>query len=195
MEKLVNKDKTYELALKKLLLESKVEVDELVIKQNMQDDEVELIAYFKKELDEVIKSYLTEVAGGLNTKIDFEIKENFSRKTLNIKTDNGSCLIGKNGNVIDALEKLVRQKIFNNYNVYYNISIDVEDYRNKKLKNIISLAKKTAYEVQKTNISVILDSMTSFERKIVHDELSQIDGIKTISKGEEPNRAIVIECK
>ena len=73
------------------------------------------------------------------------------------------------------------------------ISLDVEDYRAKQIRRIEFLARKTAKEVLSTCIEVKLDSMNSYERRVVHEEVSKIEGVHTISEGEEPNRYVVIK--
>ena len=59
--------------------------------------------------------------------------------------------------------------------------------------NIEFLAKKLAREVQKTKMDVKMDSMNSYERRLVHEILKDFKGIKTESEGEEPNRSVVIK--
>jgi spoIIIJ-associated protein len=55
------------------------------------------------------------------------------------------------------------------------------------------LARNTAREVKATGIEAKLNSMNSYERRIVHEEVSKIEGVYTVSEGEEPNRYVVIK--
>ena len=68
-----------------------------------------------------------------------------------------------------------------------------EAYKEKIAKSIERLAKNTAREVAKTKIPVALDNMTSYERRLVHNILTDFKGVKTESEGEEPNRHVVIK--
>ena len=77
--------------------------------------------------------------------------------------------------------------------IYYKINLDVSDYKEKIVKKLEWLAKKSAKEVQRTNAPVVLDNMTSYERRIIHAALTEFKGIKTESEGEEPNRHVVIK--
>ena len=104
-------------------------------------------------------------------------------------------LIGKNGYTISALQTIVRQIVFNEINQNISIILDVENYKEKKIKNIEYLAKKTAREVAKTKVEAKLDSMNSYERRIVHSILSEDKYVYTESIGEEPNRCVVIKPK
>ena len=67
------------------------------------------------------------------------------------------------------------------------------EYKEKQEKNIERLAVKLAKDVVKTGIEVKMDRMNSYERRLVHNRLSNFKGVTTISEGEEPNRCVVIK--
>ena len=73
------------------------------------------------------------------------------------------------------------------------IILDVEDYKDRQVKRIERLAKNLAREVLKTKVDVEMEAMNSYERRIVHNILTDFKGIKTESVGEEPNRKVVIK--
>ena len=108
-------------------------------------------------------------------------------------SNNNPILIGKNGQTLKALETLAKQKIQNETGIYYKINLDVSNYKDKIKRNLERLAINTAKEVVKTKIPVALDNMTSYERRIIHNKLTDFKGVKTESEGEEPNRHIVIK--
>ena len=94
-----------------------------------------------------------------------------------------------------AIQTILRQQVYNQINVYPHILLDVENYKEKKLSNLERNAKRIAKEVLKTKIDVELDNMNSYERRIIHNALSNFKNITTTSEGEEPNRHIVIRYK
>ena len=126
---------------------------------------------------------------------DGSLKNIFENVSFNIDTDWKLGLIGRNGNTIQALQTLVRQIIYNEINQNISIILDVENYKEKKIKNIEYLAKRTAKEVAKTKVEAKLDSMNSYERRIVHSILSEDKYVYTESTGEEPNRCVIIKPK
>ncbi len=142
---------------------------------------------------EEIKEYLKEVIENLGLTVNFE--SSIRNKNINITmyADNNAILIGKDGKTLKALETLAKQKIVNEYNVYLKINLDVENYKEKKIKNIEYLAKKTAREVRNTKVEATLENMNSFERRIVHNVLTDFKGVTTVSEGEEPNRHVIIK--
>ena len=110
-------------------------------------------------------------------------------------SDNNNILIGRNGQTLIAIQTILRQIVHNEIGIYPYILLDVENYKEKKNSNLERTAKRIAKEVQKTKIDVSLDNMNSYERRIIHNALSNFKNISTLSEGEEPNRHIVIRYK
>ena len=92
-----------------------------------------------------------------------------------------------------SLQGLLKQSIQSKINIKINIILDTNDYKEKQQKNIERLAVKLAKEVVKTGIEVKMDKMNSFERRLVHNRLTDFKGVTTISEGEEPDRCVVIK--
>ena len=76
---------------------------------------------------------------------------------------------------------------------YPYILLDVENYKEKKISNIERTAKRVAREVSKTKVDATLENMNSYERRIIHNVLSNYKHVVTVSEGEEPNRHVVIK--
>ena len=71
--------------------------------------------------------------------------------------------------------------------------MDVEDYKDRQIKKLERLARNLARDVVRTKVDIEMDNMNSYERRIVHNILSDFKDVKTESKGEEPNRHVVIK--
>jgi len=147
------------------------------------------------DIQNYIKEVISEILKLMNIDTKFEIRRR--EKTISVKlySDNNSILIGKNGRTIGALQTIVRQIISNETNEKISIILDDENYKEKRVKNIEYLAKKTAREVAKTKVEATMDSMNSYERRIVHSVLADDKYVYTESVGEEPNRCVVIKLK
>ncbi len=145
------------------------------------------------DLVEGIKKYLNEVITNLGLEVQFE--SSIRDRVINIAmyANNNAILIGKDGKTLKALETLVKQKVMNDYNLPINIFLDVENYKEKRIKNLEYLAKKVAREVRSTKVEATLENMNSFERRVVHNILTDFKGITTTSEGEEPNRHVIIK--
>lgn len=140
-----------------------------------------------------IELFLKEIVTnmGLNVMIASNFKDDIIN--INMSSDNNQILIGKNGKTLKALEILLKQKIFEDYKKYVSLNLDVEDYKEKRIKSLERLAIRVAKEVRATKIEVKLDNMNSYERRIIHNKLTDFKGVKTISEGEEPERHVIIK--
>ena len=129
--------------------------------------------------------------------IEAQFETNIRNSQINIKmySDKNNILIGKNGQTLMAIQTILRQQVYNQINSYPHILLDVENYKEKKLSHLERNAKRIAREVLKTKIDVELENMNSYERRIIHNALSEFKNITTTSEGEEPNRHIVIRYK
>ena len=142
-----------------------------------------------------IKENLKELLENMNIEAQFETNVRNSQINIKMYSDKNNILIGKNGQTLMAIQTILRQQVYNQINIYPHILLDVENYKEKKLTNLERNAKKIAREVMKTKIDVKLDNMNSYERRIIHNALSEFKNISTTSEGEEPNRHIVIRYK
>jgi spoIIIJ-associated protein len=145
----------------------------------------EILKYLKDTLMDIVKKM------GIEANIEAKIRENSFKFTL--FSNNNAILIGKGGKTIDSLQTILRYIVSNQTHFSVNVTVDVEDYKEKQLKRIEILARNIAKEVLATGIEAKLDNMNSYERRIVHEEVSKVEGVHTISEGEEPNRHVVIK--
>lgn len=147
----------------------------------------------KDDVVEYIKFYLKEVTDLMNIKVEFETSKRENYIKVNMISDNNSILIGKNGRTIESLQTLLRVSIQNKFGIKINAILDASGYKEKQQRNIERLAIKLAKDVKKTKVEVKMDCMNSYERRLVHNVLSEFKGVTTISEGEEPNRCVVIK--
>ncbi len=138
-------------------------------------------------------AYLKEIITNLGLKINLTSSYKDEIISINMESDNNPILIGKNGQTLKALETLLKQRIYETYHKYLKVNLDVSDYKIKRQNSLERLAIKLAKEVRSTKMEVALDNMNSYERRIIHNKLSDFKGVKTISEGEEPNRHVIIK--
>lgn len=188
------KEEAIEKATKELNVEEKnlivnvLEEKNTLLKKNVK---IEVIDY--NDLIDYIKEVITEITKLMGATVNLEIRRREDNITIKIFSDHNAVLIGKNGYTVDALQTIIRQIVQNTTKSYVGIILDIENYKDKKNKNIEYLAKKIAKEVANTKVEAKLDSMNSYERRIVHAILADNPHITTESTGEEPNRCVVIK--
>jgi spoIIIJ-associated protein len=107
--------------------------------------------------------------------------------------EEGRLLIGKGGQNLKALEHVARMMMFRQNPDRRTVSIDVNDYRAERVRELGALVHAAATRVQQTGKSEALDPMTSYERRIVHTELAPYGDLTSESVGQEPNRRVVIK--
>lgn len=148
----------------------------------------------KSDILEFAKKYVKDVTTGMGINdvvLESQRTENYIKITMH--SENSSLLIGKGGRTLSSLQTLLRAAISKEVPFKVNVVLDVENYKIRQEHNIERLAKKLAKEVIKTKEPITMDSMNSYERRLVHNVLGNFKGITTESEGEEPNRKVVIK--
>lgn len=156
---------------------------------------VEIEVVEKREVIKHIKDYILELLKKMGFTANIEIKNKEEVPKYIIFSDNDALIIGKNGKNLKALSTIVSQHINTELGRNYKFTLDVNEYKEKREKSLERLAKKIAREVSHTKIEVKLDSMNSYERRIIHNALTNYRGVYTESEGEEPNRYVIVKPK
>ena len=156
---------------------------------------VEIEVIEKREVIKSIKDYIYKITKlmGINSNIEIKNKEEVPKFV--IFSDNDAILIGKNGKNLKALSTIVSAYVNVETGSNYKFLIDINEYKEKREQTLERMAKKIAREVAATNIEAKLDSMNSYERRIIHNALTNHKKVYTESEGEEPNRYVVIKPK
>ncbi|MDD2469509.1 MAG: KH domain-containing protein [Bacilli bacterium] len=147
----------------------------------------------KDEILSYLKQILSDIVSMMGIKANIEAKIRDNNFKLSLYSDNNAILIGREGRTIDSLQTILKNAVSNKTHFRINVSLDVENYKEKQLKRIIRLARNVALQTLETGVEAKLDSMNSYERRLVHEEVSKIEGVHTVSEGEEPNRYVVIK--
>ncbi len=200
MKKYIYEGKTKEEAIEKAMEELKVAEKNLIInvleekntllKKNVK---IEVINY--NDLVDYVKENIIEITKLMGLTVNLEVRRRDDNITIKIFSDHNAVLIGKNGKTIESLQTIIRQIVHNETKEFIGIILDVENYKEKRVKNLEYLAKKVAKEVKETKVETKLDSMNSYERRIIHSTLTNNKYVYTESVGEEPNRCVVIKPK
>lgn len=200
MKNYVYEGKNLEELTLQALKELNVKEDEMIT--TTEEEVVGLLKKKKYKLNIILKSdvleyskeYIKSIVNGMgidDVVIETQRKETYLKLILH--SENSSILIGKSGRTLASLQNLLRSAISAKTGMYVNMIIDVENYKVKQEHNIERLAKKLAKEVLRTKEPITMDSMNSYERRLVHNALQNFKGISSDSEGEEPNRRIVIK--
>jgi spoIIIJ-associated protein len=190
--------KTYEEAVNKAKIELQELEENLIInvideKKSLLSKKCEIEVIEKREIKNFIKEKLVNILREMGYQAEVEIQVKQDIPTYRIYSNNDSLLIGKGGKNLEALQIVLRQIVNTETGINYKFFLDVSDYKEKNEHHLEVLAKRLAREVATTKIEVKMDSMNSYERRIVHNVLTNNKKVYTESVGEEPNRCVVIK--
>lgn len=140
-------------------------------------------------------NFLREVMVAMGLSIEIEIQQKEKQLLINLKGQEIGILIGKRGQTLDSLQYLVNLVVNKGNAPYIGVTLDTENYRQRRKETLESLAYNLAKKVKITRKSVVLEPMSPYERRIIHAALQSDRAIVTHSEGEEPFRNIVIGLK
>jgi spoIIIJ-associated protein len=106
--------------------------------------------------------------------------------------DDLALLIGRHGQTLDAIQELTRLVVGRRLDERIRVIVDVEDYRKRREQRLEARARDLAQKVLRSGREEELEPMNPYERKLVHDAVAEIPGVESVSRGEEPDRAVVI---
>ncbi len=135
---------------------------------------------------------------GLDVTVELRDAEGSDKdcKLIDITGEGAGMLIGHHGDTLDSIQYLANlaanKKIDGVKPPYVKITVDAENYRAKREDALRAFARRMAERVQKQKKSVMLEPMNPYERRIIHSEIQNIEGVSTNSIGSENNRKIVI---
>jgi len=153
----------------------------------------ECSGFLKLDIINDVVEYLKNILNGMGIDVNIEVNTKNDLTTIKMYSSKNEVIIGKGGQNLEALTVIVRQFINNITQNGPRVMLDVEDYKDRQIKRIERLAKNIARDVLRTKVDVEMDNMNSYERRAVHNVLTNFKGIKTESVGEEPNRHVIIK--
>ncbi len=141
------------------------------------------------------KNFITDVlnAMGIEVTVTSELKGDMIE--VNLEGDNMGVVIGKRGDTLDSIQYLTSLVVNQNSEEYIKVTIDTENYREKREEVLSTLAQRLAAKVVRTGRKFALEPMNPYERRIIHSNLQDNDEVTTYSIGQEPYRKVVIAPK
>jgi spoIIIJ-associated protein len=162
----------------------------------VREDSVTLKVSLKPEYTaEMARKHLQKMLQIMRIQAELLSSVDANAVKLRINAPDGAILIGRQGQTLDALQHLInRMAIPPGIDAPF-VSIDVEDYRERRIARLERLARSGAREALETKEEIELDSMSRADRKIVHMTLRANPAVHTFSKGDEGDRYVVISPK
>jgi spoIIIJ-associated protein len=142
---------------------------------------------------EIAGDYLEELLDLLDFDGDIDLDVEGNRAIVSIDgSDDLNKLVGRGGEVLDALQELTRLAVHQKTGVRSRLMLDIAGWRRRRREELAALGDKVARRVLDSGQREELSPMTPFERKIVHDAVAAVPGVHSESEGVEPSRRVVV---
>ncbi len=153
------------------------------------------VTYILKPL-EAARNFIETLMADLEIPAEIQIHDDGNGESLiTIEGEGASILIGHHGDTLEAFQYLVNlaaNKKDDEERQYTRITVNIENYREKREETLRKLAVKMAGKVKKSGRNIALEPMNAYERRIIHAEIQKIEGVSTNSVGSEGNRRVII---
>ncbi len=140
-------------------------------------------------------AFLQEVTGAMHSAVTIERDDGRDEVLLNLSGANLGMLIGRRGQTLDALQYLTNIVANRHSDRHLRIVLDAEQFRKRRRETLEALSDRMALRAVKTRKDIMLEPMSSSERKVIHARLQGHPQVRTYSQGDEPNRCVVIAIK
>ena len=145
--------------------------------------------------EEEAKKFLTDTFKAMNLEVEVTSRREDDTVFVELSGDNMGIFIGKRGDTLDSLQYLT-SLVVNQYSEdYLKVTIDTENYREKRSDALLALSNRLAEKVARTGKKFTLEPMNPYERRIIHANLQNHEDVTTYSIGQEPFRKLVIAPK
>ncbi len=150
---------------------------------------------YKDTCQKRAERFLSGLFDILGEDVAIDAKEGKDTLSLELSGPDMGVVIGKRGETLDALQHLTSLVVNRGDLSFVKVSIDTENYREKREKALSNLALKLANKVVKTGRNTSLEPMNAYERRIIHATLQDHEKVTTYSVGQGTKRKVVIALK
>lgn len=112
---------------------------------------------------------------------------------MEVQCDDYGIIIGRRGETLDSLQYLTSLALKKKCDRYVRVTVNVGNYREKRMDTLKNLAVKNANYVLRTGRRYTFEPMNPYERRIIHTAVSEMEGIESLSVGYGQDRKVVIQ--
>ena len=142
---------------------------------------------------EFIKNVTERLGMNIEQEVSFNEKDNLLK--IELKGEGLGLLIGRRGETLDSIQYLTNIFVNKKSDDYIKVTIDAENYRERREESLVSLAKRTASKAVKYRKNMVIEPKNPYERRIIHEALQDYPEVTTYSVGEDPNRKVIVAYK
>ena len=192
--------KTKDEALKQALDYFKTDIDNLIIDEEYISGKLfksskcilRVISY--NDIVNYLRKYFKDLSEKSKIPMQHEIRfQDDVIQVMIISPEYNQNLIGKNGKTLDSIQSIIRQTLLVQTGIPIKVNVDVSNYKQRKITRLENEVRKIAKDVIKTQEDIALDPMNSYQRRIIHTMIQNMEHVTTESIGEGSERHIVIK--
>jgi spoIIIJ-associated protein len=152
-----------------------------------------------KDRNEIILGLTCELLEKMNFEVekafveDMETEEGIEQVLVGVVVSSPGSLIGFKGRNLAAVQLILSLMVKNKLGRWMRVLLDVNNYREEQKERLEKIAIDLAKKVAETGEEVAMASMSSYERRICHMAIKEIEGVKSESEGEGEERHIMIK--
>jgi spoIIIJ-associated protein len=194
--------KTYEEAIRKASLELNAEEKDMDIEVKEVDTKgilgllgskkVRIIAKIRNNPEDYGKKFLTELADFLGVTMTINVTSTDDRVVFDVDSSDEEAIIGKDGEILEAIQHIVRLAIAKKYKQNLKLLLDVNGFREKRKKEIIIMARRLADKVKRGGRPIKTKPLNPYERRIIHTLFKNSNDITTMSEGDGHTKKMVL---
>lgn len=148
------------------------------------------------ETKQIIEQQIKKLMKLLEVEIkDLQISKDEEYWKVFLDTPENALLIGRHGKTIQSLQLILRFLVHNEVGEWQKILLDIDNYREKREKEVTNLAIETAQKVELSNRPIVLSNLSPFERRVVHMTLADNPNVQTESHGQGKDRKLMVSPK
>ena len=171
-----------------------------IVKVRLKSDPAAPTTEELEEQADIAADFLEDLLERMN--IEAVVETNFEEGSMYVDIlgeseddDDMALLIGRHGQTLEALQEVTRGAVGRRSGARCRVMVDVEDYRKRQKDRLVARARDLAKQVVGSGKERELEPMNAYDRKIVHDVVAGVDGVESFSRGEDPERFVVISSK
>ena len=147
---------------------------------------------FERTKGDLAAEYVSDILKAMDITAEIKVESTDDGALIKLEGEDLGVIIGRRGETIDAIQYLASLVANRGEGEYFRITIDSGNFREKREATLKNLAAKIAAQAIRTGRSVTLEPMNPYERRIIHSEVQNIEGVVSTSRGDEPHRCVVV---
>lgn len=129
---------------------------------------------------------------GEEVEINFEETDDEIKVDVQVDPEYSGIMIGYRGEVLSAIQLVLSLMIQPSFEDWYPVRLNINNYKEQRIEALESLAENTAQRVVRTGQALSLPNLSSYERRLIHSKVSEIEGVGSFSQGDGRDRVLII---